>query len=61
MNEMLEIKPDHKYVDVADRIEALIEKRILKVGDKLLSVRALSKEQGISLRASLKTPHDLLL
>lgn len=43
---------DHKYMEVAERIESLIEKKILKVGDKLLSVRALSKEQGISLSTS---------
>lgn len=49
MKEILEIKPDHKYVGVADRIETLIEKKILKVGDQLPSVRALSKEQGINI------------
>src|SRR5688572_6426990 len=49
MNDVAELKPEHKYLEVAERIEALIEKKILKVGDKLLSVRALSKEQGISL------------
>lgn len=45
---------DHKYIEVADRIETLIEKKILKVGDKLLSVRALSKEQGISLSTAFQ-------
>lgn len=49
------IKPDHKYMDVADRIEQLIEKGVLKVGDKLLSVRALSKEQGISLSTAFQS------
>lgn len=49
------IKPDHKYIDVADRIEQLIEKGVLKVGDKLLSVRALSKEQGISLSTAFQS------
>lgn len=47
-------KPDHKYHEVADRIEMLIEKKVLKVGDKLLSVRALSKEQGISLSTAFQ-------
>ena len=32
------LKTDHKYIEVADRIEALIEKRVLKIGDKLLSL-----------------------
>ncbi len=50
---------DHKYIEVADRIETLIEKKILKVGDKLLSVRALSKEQGISLSTSFQAYYFL--
>src|SRR3989337_3772727 len=59
MNEILEVKVDHKYVEVADRIESLIEKKILKVGDKLLSVRALSKEQGISLSTAFQAYYSL--
>jgi DNA-binding transcriptional MocR family regulator len=51
---MEKLVPDHKYVEVADRIEKLIEKRALRVGDKLLSVRALSKEQGISLSTAFQ-------
>jgi DNA-binding transcriptional MocR family regulator len=47
-------RPDYKYNEVADRIESLISKRVLKVGDKLLSVRALSKEQGISLSTAFQ-------
>ena len=54
MSEIMEIRPDHKYMEVADRIETLIEKKVLKVGDKLLSVRALSKEQGISLSTAFQ-------
>jgi hypothetical protein len=30
MREMLQIKPEHKYLEVAERIEALIERQILK-------------------------------
>src|SRR5215213_3157069 len=54
MEEILEIRTEHKYIEVADRIETLIDKQILKVGDKLLSVRALSKEQGISLSTAFQ-------
>lgn len=54
MNDVLEIRQDHKYMEVADRIELQIERKILKVGDKLLSVRALSKEQGISLSTAFQ-------
>ena len=53
METLLE-KPDHKYAEVAERIELLIDKRVMKVGDKLLSVRALSKEQGISLSTAFQ-------
>src|SRR5689334_24923969 len=53
------IRPDHKYIDVADRIEKLIENGVLKVGDKLLSVRALSKEQGISLSTAFQSYYHL--
>jgi DNA-binding transcriptional MocR family regulator len=56
--EILE-KADHKYVEVADRIETLIENCILKVGDRLLSVRALSKEQGISLSTAFQAYYYL--
>jgi DNA-binding transcriptional MocR family regulator len=59
MNEVLEIRPDHKYMEVADRIEIQIERKILKVGDKLLSVRALSKEQGISLSTAFQAYYFL--
>jgi DNA-binding transcriptional MocR family regulator len=59
MQEAIAIKPDHKYMEVADRIETLIEKKVLKVGDKLLSVRALSKEQGISLSTAFQAYYCL--
>src|SRR5688572_13092341 len=45
---------NHLYMEVADRIETLIEKKIVKVGDKLPSVRTLSKEQGISLSTAFQ-------
>lgn len=53
------IRQEHKYVDVSDRIEKLIENGVLKVGDKLLSVRALSKEQGISLSTAFQSYYHL--
>lgn len=51
--------PDHKYVEVADRIETLIGNGVLKTGDRLLSVRALSKEQGISLSTAFQAYYFL--
>jgi DNA-binding transcriptional MocR family regulator len=53
------LKADYKYNEVADKIESLISKRVLKVGDKLLSVRALSKEQGISLSTAFQAYYHL--
>lgn len=53
------IKRDHKYASVAGRIEKLIENGALKVGDKLLSVRALSKEQDISLSTAFQAYYHL--
>lgn len=52
-------KTDHLYQSVADRIERLIETEAFKVGDKLLSVRALSKEQGISLSTAFQAYYHL--
>ena len=54
------MKMDHKYVEVAERVETLIENQVLKVGDKLLSVRALSKEQGISLTTAFQAYYSLV-
>lgn len=52
-------KSDLLYMEVADRIESLIVKKSFKVGDKLLSVRALSKEQGISLSTAFQAYYHL--
>ncbi|MBY0434953.1 MAG: GntR family transcriptional regulator, partial [Cyclobacteriaceae bacterium] len=54
-----DVKPDHLYLEVAERIEQLIEKNSLRVGDKLLSVRSLSKEQGISLSTAFQSYYHL--
>ncbi len=53
------VKSEHLYHEVADRIEELIARQALKVGDKLLSVRALSKEQGISLSTAFQAYYHL--
>ena len=49
MAEVLIEKDDFLYQQVAERIEKLIDDNMLKSGDKILSVRALSVEQGISM------------
>jgi DNA-binding transcriptional MocR family regulator len=53
------VRPDHLYIEVAERIEQLIAKKALKVGDKLYSVRALSKEQGISMSTAFQAYYHL--
>jgi DNA-binding transcriptional MocR family regulator len=50
---------EHLYLEVSERIEKLIEKRALKIGDKLLSLHALSKEQGISLSTAFQAYYHL--
>ena len=42
------------YVQIAEKLEKNISQGILKTGDKLLSVRTLSKEQGISISTAFK-------
>lgn len=50
---------EHLYLQIADRIEQLIEKEVLKIGDKLPSVRSISKEQGVSLSTAFQAYYHL--
>ena len=45
---------DFLYHQVADRLENMIENGVLKSGDKLLSVRMLCREQGVSHSTAFK-------
>ncbi|MDB5091442.1 MAG: GntR family transcriptional regulator [Mucilaginibacter sp.] len=45
---------DFLYVQIADRLGSQIRQMVLKTGEKLPSVRALSQEQGISLSTAYK-------
>ena len=47
------------YSQVADRLERMIEKGLLRTGDKLPSVLALSEEQGISMSTAFKAFSEL--
>ncbi|MEO6684322.1 MAG: PLP-dependent aminotransferase family protein [Dyadobacter sp.] len=53
------LKEEFLYSQIAERLESQIENNILKTGDKLLSVRALSKEQGISISTAFKAYIEL--
>ena len=50
---------DHLYLQVADGIERLIGDDVLKIGDKLPSVRLLSEEYGISMGTAFQAYYHL--
>ncbi|MCW3464448.1 aminotransferase-like domain-containing protein [Chitinophaga nivalis] len=50
---------DHLYLQVADNIEQLIEKEVMKIGEKLPSVRMLSRQQGISMTTAFQAYYHL--
>ena len=50
---------DFMYVQIAERLEKQIRQTLLKPGDKLPSIRALSQEQGISLSTAFKAYGEL--
>ena len=50
---------DFLYIRIANRLENQIRQNLLKSGDKLPSVRALSQEQGISLSTAFKAYVEL--
>ena len=50
---------DHIYLQVADSLEKMIGEEILKIGDKLPSVRMLSEENGISMGTAFQAYYHL--
>lgn len=50
---------DHLYMQVADGLEKMIADDILKIGDKLPSVRVLSDEYGISMGTAFQAYYHL--
>ncbi len=50
---------DHKYLTIADAIEQQIMSQVLKIGDKLPSVRVLSKHHDISVSTVLQAYYHL--
>ncbi|MFI5152665.1 MAG: PLP-dependent aminotransferase family protein [Chitinophagales bacterium] len=53
------ISNDHLYLQVAEGIEKMIGEEILKIGDKLPSVRVLSGERGISMGTAFQAYYHL--
>lgn len=50
---------DHLYIQVSEGIEKMISEEILKIGDKLPSVRMLSDEYGISMGTAFQAYYHL--
>ena len=50
---------DHLYLQVADGIEKMIADDVLRIGDKLPSVRVLSEEYGISMGTAFQAYYHL--
>jgi len=50
---------DHLYVQVAEGIEKMISEEVLRIGDKLPSVRILSDEYGISMGTAFQAYYHL--
>ena len=50
---------DHLYLRVADGLEKMIDEDVLKIGDKLPSVRVLSDEYGISMGTAFQAYYHL--
>ncbi len=50
---------DHLYLQVADGLEKMIADEILRIGDKLPSVRVLSEEYGISMGTAFQAYYHL--
>jgi DNA-binding transcriptional MocR family regulator len=50
---------DHLYLQVADGLEKMIHEEVLKIGDKLPSVRILSDEYGISMGTAFQAYYHL--
>src|SRR5678816_4952347 len=53
------VTDDHLYLQVATGIEKMIADDVLKIGDKLPSVRMLSEEYGISMGTAFQAYYHL--
>ncbi len=58
-NEINSTNDDHLYMQVAVGLEKMIADDVLKIGDKLPSVRVLSEEYGISMGTAFQAYYHL--
>jgi DNA-binding transcriptional MocR family regulator len=59
MKTIIKGKNEHLYLHIAENIEQQIMDKVLNIGDKLPSVRVLSKEHGISISTALQAYYHL--
>jgi DNA-binding transcriptional MocR family regulator len=59
MEKLTTAKEDHKYLQIAEGIEQMIQEEVLRIGDKLPSVRMLSEEYGISMGTAFQAYYHL--
>ncbi|MCW3106956.1 MAG: PLP-dependent aminotransferase family protein [Segetibacter sp.] len=59
MQKVLSSKEEYKYLQIAEGIEKMIHEEILRIGDKLPSVRVLSDEYGISMGTAFQAYYHL--
>lgn len=59
MKKLLKGKAEHLYLHVSENIERQIMDKVLNIGDKLPSVRILSKQHGISVSTTLQAYYHL--
>src|SRR5438876_6778595 len=59
MQKAITATTDHIYLQVAGGIEKMIDEEILKIGDKLPSIRMLSEEYGISMGTAFQAYYHL--
>lgn len=50
---------EHKYLQIADGLEQMIHQETLRIGDRLPSVRALSRDYGISMGTAFQAYYHL--
>ncbi|MCW3074675.1 MAG: PLP-dependent aminotransferase family protein [Flaviaesturariibacter sp.] len=56
---MKTVHKKHKYLQIAEKIEELINDETLKIGEKLPSIRTVSTEQGISMGTAFQAYYNL--
>lgn len=59
MKKTIAIADDHLYLQVADGLEKMIAEEVLRIGDKLPSVRLLSDKHGISMGTAFQAYYHL--